>query len=237
MKTSLYNEGYDIFCRIHSILESNKGSPDIKKWLNLPDNVSDYYVWEAGKPSWGIPLLDKIGSKFATRRACFNSIILYSPEVIRDFLFISNGDGVLTISFNNITNDWLALKDFEQFCPKIGSGYTWAKVFVSERVSAVLKEVLSDCGNHSIYYLRMVNNLPVLSSFNSGMNGYINFPYSIDSSGKIFSKYNTEMVTEAIISSYPVEIKEVYILDNTSKSFSHAIARKNSDGEYTLTIY
>lgn len=234
----LSSEDYEIFCRIHNIIDKYQYFDEIKDWLSLPENVSDYYVWEAGKPSWGVPLLDKIGSKFANTRMSLNSCVLYDPEIIRNFLSMSRDDDTLSISFNNETDDWFSLDDFSQFCPRIGSNFNWKAVFVDWKISAILKKVLADSERHSIFYLRMEKDEPVLSSFNTGMNRYKSLPSSTEFFCRMFNSNEVRVLTKAIIDSYIVPIKEVYMVDNGSDvAYGRGIGRENSDGEYTLTIY
>ena len=115
---------------------------------------------------------------------------------------------------------------FDEFCPCLIGGYQWSKPKSLPKGSEeFLKQAM---GNNLEYtaHLYMKNGNPTVD--------FLFKDTDFDSNSCV----HTDSLTDWIVNTFGNNIKEVYIVFNDGKlKGNEVIARKNPDGELTLTIY
>lgn len=140
----------------------------------------------------------------------------YNPQL---FMFLSD----VLKKFNTVDKIY---KVFDEFCPSLVGGYTWSNPkWLPKGSEEFLKKAISSNFEYTAH-LYMKNGSPV-----------IDFLFK-DKGFDCNSCVNIDEVTNWVIRNFGNNVKEVYIVFNNGKLIGNeVIARKNPDGELTLTIY
>lgn len=138
-----------------------------------------------------------------------------------DMVTNANGDGwSLAIEESQRYENEIAL--FEKICPILNGRYSWSNSKPIKREIGSINRLL-DGDYGTINHLYMKGDTPFLEQI----------PY--------YRSYDTstaEKVTDIILKHFGNwSIKEVFFIKGKEKPFNRVIARKNPDGELTLTIY
>ena len=113
--------------------------------------------------------------------------------------------------------------------PKLKDGYSWSKPrAVSDKIVGALKGFGDMMAFSEHIHLYDNKGTPVVEYNNGGIDG------KYHRVGKDYNK-SISVLVNSVVSEFGTNIKEVYFI-NGCLHFE-AVARKNSDGELTLTIY
>ena len=161
-----------------------------------------------------------------------NGIICYNPLIIRKYIQTDNCyesyddySSLYYRFFGDVGNVDSVYSLFDEFCPCLVDGYTWSREKkISEKFSKFLGSALERYKGERISHIYMKDDEPVFD-FILGDN-------------TVVAENVIEKVVFGIVSYFGNNIKEVYIvLSDGLLKYNKVIARKNDDGELTLTVY
>lgn len=169
------------------------------------------------------------GSGYAYIKA--EGVICYNPKIVGKYISTDNNrNSQLFISECDDLKHRLSVEEVYEFFDKISpcliGGKSWSN---PKRLPKGSEDFLKNIiGNNFKYTSRlyMRNDRPTLRFF------FTDYDFDFESHA------NTEELTEWVVDNFGNNIKEVYIVFNGEKLVGNeVIARKNDDGELTLTIY
>lgn len=161
-----------------------------------------------------------------------HGLICYNPLIIRKYIQTDNCyesyndcSYLYYRFFGDVGNVDNVYSLFDKFCPCLVDGYTWSGAKkVSEKFSKFLGGVLDGYKGERIGHIYMKAGKPV-------------FDFILEDN-TVVAEDVIEKVAGGIVSYFGSNIKEVYIvLSDGLLKYNEVIARKNDDGELTLTIY
>lgn len=161
-----------------------------------------------------------------------NGLICYNPLIIRKYIQTDNCyesyddcSSLYYRFFGDVDNVDKVYSLFDKFCPCLVDGYTWSRAKkVSEKFNKFLGSVLDGYKGERVGHIYMKAGKPV-------------FDFILE--GNIVVAENViEKIVGGIVFYFGNNIKEVYlVLSDGFLKYNEVIARKNDDGELTLTIY
>ena len=138
-----------------------------------------------------------------------------------DMITNANGDG-WSLAIEEYQRYENAIALFEKICPILNGRYSWSSSKTIKREIGNINRLL-DGDYGTINHLYMKGDTPFLEQI----------PYY-----RSYDTSITEKVTDIILKHFGNwSIKEVFFIKGEDKPFNRVIARKNPDGELTLTIY
>lgn len=161
-----------------------------------------------------------------------NGLICYNPLIIRKYIQTDNcyesyGDysSLYYRFFGDVDDEDKVYSLFDKFCPCLVDGYNWSRAKkVSEKFSKFLGSVLNGYKGERIGHIYMKAGKPV-------------FDFILEDN-TVVAENAIDKIIEGIVSYFGNNVKEVYIvLSDGLLKYNEVIARKNDDGELTLTMY
>lgn len=246
MENHAFSVSRDLLKKVQSVMlqEAKQNNDFFKKVAEegaFYYNADGYYGDTEGKVDYGSSTekvakeIDKaINDVVEVTDINISSLIFFTPIeliekcVLGDMLPYIGSGWYLNISEATSYGDRMSL--FEEICPIFNGKYSWSKSKQVSKEVGNLSTVL-DCPDYGIIvHLYMKGNNPVLEKI-PHYNEYKDVKYNE------YSPDEAERVTKVILKYFTNPVKEVYFVTEKEKPFSNVIARKNDDGELTLSIY